>query len=325
MKKILLLGAGFSRTWGRWLASEVMGELCGRLQDRPWLVEMLQKMHNFEAVYGARGDAAQDPRNDQAQEDMVLLTRAIEQTFADMNDAFASLSSIELSTFQERSVPTYLSAFDAIYTLNQDLLLDLHYAEREFASSKSASSYLPGIEVTRGWREGDVSLRNRVALQVSSDRQLDDLAQRFIKLHGSTNWIDGEKGVMVIGTGKEQAIQGSELLRWYQTLLHDDLRAGGTRLMAIGYGFMDSHINRVIAEAAKETGLVMYLVNPQGPAVLASRRGDGGVKTGLDHVPLVGVSTRTLAETFGDAHGSAALWGAGNNVSFRSFQRFVDA
>jgi hypothetical protein len=297
-----------------------MGELCGRLQDRPWLVEMLRKMVNFEAVFGVRRETAvNEPTNEQAQVDVQRLSQAISETFADMNTAFAALTSIELSTFNDRSIRAFLASFDAIYTLNQDLLLDLHY----IGGTMGTGSHLPGIEM-QPWRNTDMGSRHLVTLQVAQVPKLDERSQPVVKLHGSTNWVDGEAKVMVIGTGKEAAIREARLLRWYHDLFQADLFAGGTRLMVIGYGFMDGHINRQLIEAARKAGLVMYLVNPQGASVfnITPNNEADQVKRGLGEIPLIGLSVRSLAETFGDGPGASSMWRPGDDVSLRSFRRF---
>jgi len=54
-KRYALLGAGFSRNWGAWLAPELVGELCGRVADDDDLVRRLTKDRNFEVfVRGLR-------------------------------------------------------------------------------------------------------------------------------------------------------------------------------------------------------------------------------------------------------------------------------
>src|ERR1700722_161931 len=88
--RVLLLGAGFTRNWGTWLASEFVGELCGRLADRPHLNEMLRVSNNFEATFGARRVvAAREPDNAQAAEDVDRLQQAILETFREMNTSLA--------------------------------------------------------------------------------------------------------------------------------------------------------------------------------------------------------------------------------------------
>jgi len=52
MARILLLGAGFTHNWGGWLASELVGELCGRVEDDDELIQRLKETRNFEKVLG---------------------------------------------------------------------------------------------------------------------------------------------------------------------------------------------------------------------------------------------------------------------------------
>src|SRR5262249_44556772 len=124
---VLLLGAGFSRNWGGWLASELVGELSGLLADRPWLCEMMRVYRSFERAYAERFEAAQRARNNKlALEDVTRLQRAILHTFSAMNAAFARKPGMNFSSAAERSMISFLARFDAIFTLNQDLLLEAH-------------------------------------------------------------------------------------------------------------------------------------------------------------------------------------------------------
>ena len=94
--------------------------------------------------------------------------------------------------------------------------------------------------------------------------------------------------------------------------------------MCIGYGFMDGHINSQLVEAAGKAGLTMYLVNPLGEAVFNVTPNNEAeqVRRGLTQIPLVGLSVRSLEETFGDGPGASALYRPGNDVSLASFRRF---
>ena len=67
-------------------------------------------------------------------------------------------------------------------------------------------SHLPGVEM-HAWHSSEKGQRHHLTLQVAKDLTLDEASQPVVKLHGSTNWVDGERRVMVIGTGKETAIQ----------------------------------------------------------------------------------------------------------------------
>jgi hypothetical protein len=81
-----------------------------------------------------------------------------------------------------------------------------------------------------------------------------------IKLHGSFNCrtADG-RNALVVGTAKTGQIAASKLLAWYHDIFRRVLSAGGVRLLIAGYGFADEHINDVIADAAQNHGLKVFI------------------------------------------------------------------
>ena len=312
--RVLLLGAGFSRNWGGWLASEVMGELCGRLSDDAYLLQLLRKKSNFEVVYGqVRQEAS---RNPESKERLGRLDSAIRSIFEEMNAVFARSNQFEFGYTYERSIQRYFSFFDAIFTLNQDLLLELNYYPGGYLESERrwTGCSFPGVSLPENW--GSLNALDRLAttLDVSTQYELLERTQPIFKLHGSVNWKNADGSApLVIGTGKGLAVQQIPLLAWYQDKLREFLFAGDTRIMVIGYSFSDDYLNEVLMEAASNRGLKMYLVNPAGLNAL-DRQPTAMVK---DHklrntIPLVGVSTRLLRETFRT-----------DEQSFNSFQRFL--
>jgi len=310
---VLLLGAGFSRNWGGWLASELVGELSGLLADRPWLCEMLRVYRSFERAYAERFEAAQKTPNDRlAAEDAARLQRAIVEVFSAMNAGFARKAGMNFSGAAEKSLIAFLARFDAIFTLNQDLLLEAHYRGIENLDEgrwPHGCGY-PGIASTDEWLAASASERVRTMRNVAASVDFDGRLQPIFKLHGSVDWktYDGQP-VLVIGTGKERAIAESALLRFYYDQFSSYLCSGRTRLMVIGYSFSDARINKVLRDAARKSDLQMYLVNPEGLDVLSNGRSQ------LNKIPIVGVSTRELSSTFGDD----------DDPSFSSFMRFLSA
>lgn len=308
---VLLLGAGFSRNWGGWLASELVGELSGQLSDRPWLCEMLRAYRSFERVYGERLETAQGMRNNAlAVDDVVRLQQAILETFSAMNAGFARKQGMNFSESAERSVVSFLARFDAIFTLNQDLLLEAHYRGIENAEHGKwpGGCVYPGILATREWSSANALERVRARRNVAAGVTPDQRVQPIFKLRGSVDWqTSDEQPVLVVGTGKEKA-PGSDLLRYYHDQFARYLTSGRTRLMVIGYSFSDPDINKVLRDAARKSEMQMYVVNPAGLDVLEDRGHVG-------KIPIVGLSTRELACTFGDQ----------DDASFPSFMRFLSA
>ena len=89
----------------------------------------------------------------------------------------------------------------------------------------------------------------------------------YVKLHGSMEWLSNDGSFRpVIGTQKAKIIEREPLLKWYGQLFWQALTARPNRkLVVVGYGFRDRHINDTIAEACKTYGLKVYVVSPEDP------------------------------------------------------------
>jgi hypothetical protein len=79
-----------------------------------------------------------------------------------------------------------------------------------------------------------------------------------------------------------------------------------TRLMVIGYGFQDEHINNAIRVAGARGGLEVYIVDPRGTdAVVPPRASPAAVGGGRNRDGpqfedfMCGASRRPLSTTFG--------------------------
>jgi hypothetical protein len=87
----------------------------------------------------------------------------------------------------------------------------------------------------------------------------------YFKLHGSCNWRDNEnEQLLVMGGGKQETIGSHPILKWYQEQFKKYLGKPNTRLMIIGYGFGDEHINLALIEATKKDNLKIFIINPSG-------------------------------------------------------------
>jgi hypothetical protein len=118
MSHILLLGAGFSRNWGGWLASEAFEYLLGCpevigddvIKDALWRHKTAGGFEDALAQIQGEGDAGRIAR----------FESALSRMFADMDRAFAGLPKFEFRDEIQRTVGVFLTKFDAIFTLNQD-------------------------------------------------------------------------------------------------------------------------------------------------------------------------------------------------------------
>ena len=311
--KVLLLGAGFSRNWGGWLATEVFSDLLLRKQIKSDLAlkQLLldhQRKQGFESALDElqhRWARTRSP-SDKAQLDG--LQAGIVEMFMDMNRAFVDTGTFhfEFQNDARHTVTRFLASFDAIFTLNQDILLERNYlrmnvqaySNRWSDASMPAMQELPdpGMPFPKDW------LRARWRPIEADIRQpLKPRMQPYIKLHGSASWVEANNApILVMGGYKAQAIGANKLLQWYQDLLVEYLGRSDTRLVVIGYGFGDNHITNAI-RAAGTSGLRMYLIDPLGIEVINPNRA-APIQGPRDHAlyDLVGgESKRPLREIFG--------------------------
>jgi hypothetical protein len=124
-------------------------------------------------------------------------------------------------------------------------------------------------------------------------------AQLFVAVLGPSNYT------LVMGADKVNSIQDHGLLRWsFQTF--KGYFAGPTKLMVIGYGFRDEHINRVLIDAAIAGRFELFVIDRLGVGALdqnnKTRGGSIYVRSELDEIlspTLIGASQRSLREIFG--------------------------
>jgi hypothetical protein len=115
-------------------------------------------------------------------------------------------------------------------------------------------------------------------------------SQPYYKLHGSSNWraADGKR-LLVAGGNKIRTIRSLEVLRLYLEEFERRLKIPETRLMVIGYGFRDGHINEAIKQATATSDLKLYIVDTRGTDAIE----------GLSFEDFVcGASRRPLSATF---------------------------
>ncbi len=316
MKAVILLGAGFSHNWGGWLAKQVFDYLIGspEIRKHERLVKLLWQ-HNsgggFEdAIAEVQRDFRSDP--DRHGSELKSFQEAIGQMFADMDDGYAADPGWEFQQQLEFMVRTFLVRFEAIFSLNQDLLLEQKYLNDNVmlgSAGKWGGWQIPGMKLNV---QSLQPLQERATglWTPSASMKTDSRFQPLYKLHGSVNWRDADnQALMIIGGDKAQQIQTHPILSAYARVFEALLTRPESRLMIIGYGFRDHHINRVIARAVYEKGLQFFVICPEGAKVAETFRSDihpGAALTAfgydLENVferGCVGFSTLKLSDIFG--------------------------
>jgi hypothetical protein len=320
MTNLLLIGAGFSRNWGGWLAAEAFEHLLGspEVSRYPEIRKLLWKHQDkggFEAAL-AELQAQYTHTPESARVPLMALQDAVKRMFDDMNAAFVAYTDWQFGQQDiERQIGTFLTRFDAIFTLNQDILLEHHYINSNIAligKKKWAGSELPGMRPTwsqdplRGhsWSHATWSPLPKDRFKVSAN------CQPIYKLHGSSNWTreDGEP-LLIMGGAKDREIGLTPILNWYANLFEDNLLSAGAKLMIIGYSFKDDHINASITLGVKH-GLKLFIVDPNGSDLIRQlnpTRSPGHILTpsSLEKVfeeSLIGASRRGMSDIFGIDH-----------------------
>lgn len=186
-----------------------------------------------------------------------------------MDRGFATRTSWEFQSDRHRQLGHALVKFHAIFSLNQDLLFERYYLnENVFLEPQQRwnACIIPGMKARRddlGSYPYDIGKTTWIP-EPSIEFKVPERFQPYFKLHGSYRWEDGTgKRLMVIGGNKSIAIQSHRVLQWYFSEFQRYLGMGATRLMVIGYGFNDPHINNAILEAAPR-GLRMFIIDPLG-------------------------------------------------------------
>lgn len=312
MNAVLLTGAGFSHNWGGRLAREMNTAIALRLQGERNLVDLLHRNPNFEeALAELQNDFATSGRAN-VSGSLRKLEAAVVDTFDDMNRNLAG-ATFDFVNVIQFTMAEFLVLFDAIFTLNQDLLLEAHYFDNQNRLSltgnrKWLGGDLPGTEVipdaSRGGPFDPVAVRRRPKASPQSSA-IDPQHQPYFKLHGSTNWLDPNGDRLVVAGGNKPIImQRHPILMWYAAKFSEYLSRPGARLMVIGYGFRDKHINQLILDAWLKGGktLSMFVVGPAGRDILRKVNATYGkpiyVPEPLEEI-VVYDSTRPLPRTFG--------------------------
>lgn len=306
MNPILLLGAGFSHNWGGWLANEAFEYLLGvpTLDEQGRRLLWDHKTEGFEAALSALqkiGGASLD-----------LMEDAVRQMFQDMNRGFfADRADFEfVNETGLNSVCQFLGRFDAIFTLNQDLLLELGYCRslpQSISTRRTWSGFaFPGMTPRV---DNAMSAEARFAGGWCPDpagtQDPNAHTQPIYKLHGSSNWVDASgQRMLVMGGDKTASINGSSILAAYAAEFERRLNLPDTRLVVIGYGFGDNHINMALDRAAQAGGLRTFIVDPagadapdpnRGRQMMIKPRGPQNAVQGS----IAGASRRPLSRIFG--------------------------
>jgi hypothetical protein len=150
--------------------------------------------------------------------------------FDRMNRQFQSRQ-FEFSNDVSRSFGKFLTRFDSIFTLNQDLLLEIHYRNDNVAiwqGTRWRGWEIPGL---RPLPLADPLDRATARWRSEEPFRSNENMQPYFKLHGSTGWetTDGQR-LIVVGRDKTGIIARHPILHWTYERFEEYLRRASTIL-----------------------------------------------------------------------------------------------
>jgi hypothetical protein len=267
---ILLTGAGFTHNFDGFLAREMWSKIFNNplVQSQAELRQLLLKDFNFESAYFSVFSSSHYSESVKQ-----ALRVAVETAYKDLDEtikkwSFNSSNPTALDTNRLGKLLGLISNRGSnkgwFFTLNQDL-----YMERKNNYRSPGASFGTFIDKEEG------GVVNLVTLPKSDEMEKVKASlcnASYIKLHGSYGWISSRGGnQMVIGKNKSEDISKEPLLNWYSGLFQDLIYEGNKKLLVIGYGFGDDHINDILLKGIQEHGLSLYVINPTDPESFKNR------------------------------------------------------
>ncbi|MDP2946336.1 MAG: SIR2 family protein [bacterium] len=285
---ILLTGAGFTKNFGGFLGSEMWRQILHQkeIQTNKNLREKLLTNTDFESVYSSILDS-----NDFSKEDKSIMKYIIERVYKNLDD-------IIISNFNNPSNPKWEKWGDIatmflgkggkekglFFTLNQDTLIE-----------RRSGFYSPGILSTFSENlhnnslaplsHFDTLLENKKDIEIRIDEAEKNLKNEkkglkniaYIKLHGSYGWKSSDgSNLMVIGVNKLELIEKEPLLKWYLELFKKVIAEGNKKILIVGYGFRDRHINQILADGVEKYELQINVISTQSEVDLKRHFECGG-------------------------------------------------
>lgn len=304
---VLLLGAGFTKNFGGLLAEEMWTHIFNHeeIQAQPRIKKLMLNNFDYEDIYYSVLKNLKDKENlflpieftDEEKKAIKNATKYayeyIDEIIRNQANLFNSLSPYKdlVSSFKTLRKkyqvvwpngkisyqPFSTESKSFIFTLNQDL-----FFERIYWNNSVASLSIPGIPNDVKWFESNFNepLEQEDYIKLPSKDEFKSLENDLlkfgnfflIKLHGSFNWKSSNgSDIMVIGRSKNRQIKNEPLLCYYYEIFKKVLSQTNRRLLVIGYGFGDEHINSVISNAVENYGLKIYILSPEPPNKLKER------------------------------------------------------
>lgn len=261
---LLLTGAGFTANFGGFLAREMWSWIFNnpKLNNAGQLKHKLRKKFDFEEIYSD----VFDERSDLPKHEIEIFKNVVNEAYLSMDEVIQSgWDSLPINPGHVKDfLGRFVTPSGACFTLNQDVTMEKRFGWRPLVP--------PSTNYNGGWGNvSDSDLNSDMPKLLPTMRELDtfkkqtgSISSYYIKLHGSLKWMSSDGAdSKVIGINKERTIRRIPLLNWYFELFQQAISAGSVKLLIIGYGFRDPHINQILAQACEESSLSLFIVSTQ--------------------------------------------------------------
>ena len=277
-QNILFTGAGFTKNFGGFLAEEMWSKIFNKIDGAkyPQIIELLLNDFDYESIYHKiiKGEYTEDEKD--------VIRKVILKSYRSLDDicinwTFAKDAPYPVNIYEVNSLIQHFSEgankIGFFFTLNQDLFIERHFDDTKIGLTQ------PGVhKILNDYKKTSrIQLEDKDFKTLPTYRELDantDLLNsrfnhsiHYVKLHGSYGWLSSDgSNALVIGKDKEDQIESEPLLSCYLDLFRKVLSNHSCKILIIGYGFRDAHINKELAQAIKNFNLNLFIISPLKPS-----------------------------------------------------------
>lgn len=268
-RPILLTGAGFTKNFGGLLGSEMWNKIFNNpiLDNCPKIKKELRGNFDFEDVY------SNVLNNDDYLNERKEFQNVVKESYDDMERPIKNFTSNGI-------LREFMKLFGLVFTLNQDLFLEnLTTEEIRFplglnGSGSEYQDYREKISSGKKLTPSDtVVLPTEKYIKENEKTFFTNTGgYSYIKLHGSNGWLsfDGNNQ-LVLGTNKLEDLRKEPLLNWYLDIFEQSIFRDDAKILIVGYGFRDDHINDRLVKSIEQYNTKIYILDPSNPEVLRNK------------------------------------------------------
>ncbi len=286
---VLLTGSGFTNNFGGPLASDMWEIINRKLDDLlhnnnlleenkihlKKLIDLAKNEFDYEKLFeevmkGKKRDELKDVINDI----YFKAYKSMDDNIVRKGCLYGPEVCIDSNALEEfiRDLAGDQKERGFFFTLNQDISIERYFRTAVITPCIERINELDG-SLKQGffknsWFRKVPNKEELVKKKLDKEGKWKNEKVYYIKLHGSFNWKGSmdkntDKNIMVIGTSKLKDIEKEPILKWYLEIFKCVLSKPNRRLLIIGYGFRDKHINDVILNSIND--LELFLVYPKSP------------------------------------------------------------